>query len=76
MNEAEPTVERKEVKRGNYIAEYVKTVFFCMYCGKQDVWWDCRTGSDHYEGYTVWCMSCNTGMQVDGTPVEGVKPKR
>ena len=74
MNEA--AYERKIVKIGNYLADYVKTVFFCMYCGKQDVWWDCRGGCDYYQGYTVRCESCNSGMSINETPVEGVKPER
>lgn len=39
---------------------WFKTIYFCKYCGKKDVWIEQPDGDDYYHEYTGYCLSCDS----------------
>ncbi len=45
-----------------YKGPWVKSEWFCMECGKQDVWQLADQGDDYYIGHSARCHSCEHEM--------------
>lgn len=60
------TRERKPLRDGDERwrigKEWVKSDWFCMECGKQDVWQGTSQGGDYYHDYNATCHSCGHEM--------------
>jgi hypothetical protein len=57
--------ERKQRPTRAYskkLVGWIKSDWFCMECGKQDVWQEIDGGDDYYHARTVECHSCGHDM--------------
>lgn len=45
-------------KRMGAVERWVKTGWFCLKCGAQDVWQSTEEGDDYYLGYSCTCKRC------------------
>jgi len=43
-------------------AEWIKSDWYCMECGQQDVWQVIGSGSDYYHDHEAQCHSCRALM--------------
>lgn len=48
---------------------WVSTEFYCLNCGKQEVWF-CNDGGDYYQGEANLCLACGHGWNLPGYPAE------
>lgn len=55
----------RSIRRGSKV-EWIKGDWFCVRCGKQDVWQLSTDGDDYYVGYSATCHSCEMEMQCLG----------
>lgn len=42
--------------------EYIKSDWFCIDCGKHDVWQEVDAGNDYYHEYSARCFSCGADI--------------
>jgi predicted RNA-binding Zn-ribbon protein involved in translation (DUF1610 family) len=51
----------------SYREPWEKTEFFCLHCGKKEVWAR-RDGGDYYQGESYLCSDCGSGWNLPGEP--------
>lgn len=47
---------------GPLVVTWIKSDWFCMECGKQDVWQEVDGGDDYYHAMEAVCFSCRHRM--------------
>lgn len=55
---------------------WVKSDWFCMECGKPDVWQLEDAGDDYYHSFEADCHSCGHQMCCVGKVTDAPEPKR
>lgn len=53
---------RKRKYRNQTEQEWVKSSYYCPYCGKQDMWQEADADDDYYHSCSVTCHSCQYDM--------------
>jgi len=51
----------------SYTEPWAKTKFFCLHCGKPEVWVK-QDGGDYYAGESYLCSSCGSGWSLPNEP--------
>lgn len=62
MTKRERKVVQFDRSYGPKTVEMIRSDWYCMACGKQDVWQEVGGGSDYYHDMSVHCAACGHSM--------------